>query len=69
MPARIYHPKLDGLRALAILAVKFEHFVKNKTIGGFGTNLLFCLSGYLITDIILCYRERLSVRQAALEFY
>jgi peptidoglycan/LPS O-acetylase OafA/YrhL len=69
MPVRVYHPKLDGLRALAILAVIFEHFVKNESIGGLGTSLFFCLSGYLITDIILGYRERMSVKQAALQFY
>jgi peptidoglycan/LPS O-acetylase OafA/YrhL len=69
MSARLYHPKFDGLRALAILAVIFEHFVKNDSIGGLGTSLFFCLSGYLITDIILKYRETLSLKGAAIRFY
>ncbi|MGU3467274.1 acyltransferase family protein [Methylobacterium sp. C33D] len=69
MAARVYHPKFDGLRALAIIAVMYEHLVKTDTVGGLGTGLFFCLSGFLITDIILDSRERMTLKPAAVQFY
>lgn len=54
-----YRPEIDGLRALAVLAVIFYHGLlplNNFTIlsGGFlGVDIFFVISGYLITSIIL----------------
>lgn len=49
-----YIPGLDGLRALAVLAVIAYHFNFSWATGGFlGVNLFFVLSGYLITSTLL----------------
>jgi peptidoglycan/LPS O-acetylase OafA/YrhL len=48
-----YRPALDGIRAIAILAVCIFHINKNWLSGGFvGVDIFFVLSGYLITSII-----------------
>jgi peptidoglycan/LPS O-acetylase OafA/YrhL len=54
--ARRRFAALDGLRALAILAVVWHH-----TLGGpgrFGANLFFLLSGFLVTTILVRERAR-----------
>jgi peptidoglycan/LPS O-acetylase OafA/YrhL len=49
-----YAPSLDGLRAVAILAVLGFHVMPHKLRGGFtGVDVFFVLSGYLITSVIL----------------
>jgi peptidoglycan/LPS O-acetylase OafA/YrhL len=49
-----YAPSLDGLRAVAILAVLGFHTMPRVLKGGFtGVDVFFVLSGYLITSVIL----------------
>ena len=47
-------PGLDGLRAIAVLAVIAYHLRFQWAEGGLlGVGVFFTLSGYLITDILL----------------
>lgn len=49
-----YIPGLDGLRAIAVLAVIAYHVSFDWTPGGLlGVTMFFVLSGYLITDLLL----------------
>ena len=49
-----YSPPLDGIRAVAILAVLLFHISPAALSGGFtGVDVFFVLSGFLITSIIL----------------
>jgi peptidoglycan/LPS O-acetylase OafA/YrhL len=49
-----YMPGLDGLRAIAVLAVIAYHLNFGWASGGLlGVGIFFTLSGYLITDILL----------------
>ena len=49
-----YMPGLDGLRAIAVLAVIAYHLGLGWAPGGLlGVGVFFTLSGYLITDILL----------------
>jgi peptidoglycan/LPS O-acetylase OafA/YrhL len=62
-----HYPALDGLRGIAILAVFFSHFGGGHSIanplvhawsviadaGWMGVDLFFCLSGFLITGILV----------------
>ncbi|QPB42069.1 acyltransferase family protein [Rodentibacter haemolyticus] len=63
-----YRPDIDGLRALAVLAVIIFHLNENWLPGGFlGVDIFFVISGYLITQIITqeMYHNQFSFR----EFY
>lgn len=57
-------PQLDGLRAVAVLSVMVAHFAFPWWIkglfrwGGFGVQLFFVLSGFLITGILLRCRQK-----------
>ena len=49
-----YRSEIDGLRALAVLPVVFYHAGFELFSGGYvGVDVLFVISGYLITSIIL----------------
>ena len=63
-----YRPDIDGLRAVAIIAVIMFHFFPARMQGGFiGVDIFFVISGFLISTIIFSSleRERFSLR----EFY
>ncbi len=50
----VYRPEVDGLRAVAVLAVLFFHAGIPGFRGGFvGVDVFFVISGYLITRLIL----------------
>ena len=63
-----YRADIDGLRALAVLAVILFHTFPNELPGGFvGVDIFFVISGYLITQIIL--EELVSGNFTAASFY
>ena len=63
-----YRPEIDGLRALAVLAVMFFHAGFAFCPGGFtGVDVFFVISGYLITSLILVEMQRGSF--SLLAFY
>lgn len=70
-----YFPRLDGLRALAVSGVLIHHFlyklpgVAALLPGNIGVRLFFVLSGFLITRILLDYRDRMTTSEAAATFY
>src|ERR1700761_4075492 len=70
-PARAelhYRPDVDGLRAVAILAVVFYHYGFWQTPGGFvGVDIFFVISGFLITGLI--HREMVEERFTIRQFY
>ncbi len=48
-----YRPDVDGLRAIAVLAVVFYHVAESRVPGGYtGVDIFFTISGYLITALI-----------------
>ena len=54
-----YMPGLDGLRAIAVLAVIAFHLEFGWAAGGLlGVGVFFTLSGYLITDLLLAQLSR-----------
>ena len=65
-----YRPELDGIRALAILAVIAQHInIPNTVLAGMvGVNLFFVLSGYLITGILVA-EQRATGRLNLRNFY
>ena len=60
MSAR-YRPEIDGLRAIAILAVVAYHVGVPGARGGFvGVDVFFVISGFLITSLLLEEHRRLG---------
>ena len=54
-----HHPGLDGVRAVAVLAVLVFHAEREWLPGGFlGVSLFFTLSGYLIVNLLVSELER-----------
>ena len=69
----IYRPEIDGLRAIAVVAVIFYHaqitiFGYQLFKGGFiGVDIFFVISGYLITSIIL--KELVSTGSFSFKYF
>lgn len=64
-----YRPDLDGLRAIAVLAVMASHTRVSYTYGGWmGVDVFFVLSGFLITTLLVAERERVG-RVSLRRFY
>jgi peptidoglycan/LPS O-acetylase OafA/YrhL len=64
-----YRPDIDGLRAIAVVAVVAYHTGVPGFVGGFtGVDAFFVVSGYLITGLLLIDIERFG-RIRFLEFY
>lgn len=54
-----YITGLDGLRALALIAVVAYHLDISGIPGGFlGVDIFFVLSGFLVTDLLITHRKR-----------
>jgi peptidoglycan/LPS O-acetylase OafA/YrhL len=63
-----YRPDVDGLRAVAVLAVVLYHYGFWQVPGGFvGVDIFFVISGFLITGII--HREMVDGRFTLRHFY
>src|SRR5271165_6400435 len=63
-----YRADIDGLRAVAVLAVLAYHIGVSAVSGGFvGVDIFFVISGYLISAIIL--REVRSGKFSIARFY
>lgn len=63
-----YRPEIDGLRAIAVLAVIFYHAGFHGFSGGYvGVDIFFVISGFLITSIIM--RDLTTGRFSFAHFY
>ncbi len=55
----VYEPSLDGLRAIAVMAVLLYHLGATGLYGGFiGVDVFYVISGFLITRILLSQFEQ-----------
>ena len=67
-----YRPQLDGLRAVAVIAVAWSHWERPYQFGipfGAGVHLFYVLSGFLITGILLRVREQHERGHGLAAFY
>lgn len=63
-----YRPEIDGLRAISVMLVIFNHLGWSVFSGGFiGVDVFFVISGYLITSIV--YKEILAGEFSFTGFY
>ena len=64
-----YFPAIDGLRAVAVLAVVIFHLMPAALPGGFaGVDIFFVISGYVVTASLVGRRSQ-SLLQFVLGFY
>ena len=65
----LYRYEIDGLRAVAVLAVIIQHFNKNLLPSGFlGVDIFFVISGYVITSS-LANKNFKSFEELIQDFY
>ena len=60
-PARkktVFRPDVQGLRAVAVLAVVTDHLLRWPSGGFVGVDVFFVISGYLITSLLLREHDR-----------
>ncbi|MEA5441220.1 acyltransferase family protein [Cyanobium gracile] len=56
--SRAYRPEIDGLRAVAVIAVLINHLDPRWLPGGFlGVDIFFVISGYVVTSSLLARRD------------
>ncbi|MDR1887940.1 MAG: acyltransferase [Zoogloeaceae bacterium] len=68
MPEHRYRSDIDGLRAVAVLAVVINHLSSSILPGGFlGVDIFFVISGYLISSIL--FRELANGSFSFARFY
>ena len=64
-----YRPEIDGLRALAVIAVIINHFEHNLLPSGYlGVDIFFVISGYVITTSIASPKQT-TLYDFLLDFY
>ena len=64
-----YRPEIDGLRAIAIVAVIINHFNSSILPGGFlGVDIFFVISGYVITKSLQRNNQK-NLKQLLTHFY
>ena len=64
-----YRPEIDGLRAVAVIAVIANHFNKEFIPSGYlGVDIFFVISGYVITSSLTKYHNS-SFSDFLLRFY
>ena len=68
MSKETYRPDIDGLRAVAVLAVVVYHAFPSALPGGFsGVDIFFVISGYLISGIL--FKSLAQEKFSFSEFY
>jgi len=64
-----YRPEIDGLRALAVIAVIINHTNANRLPSGYlGVDIFFVISGFVVTSSLANHRQE-SARDFFLGFY
>ena len=65
-----YRPEIDGLRALAVIAVIVNHFNKDFLPSGYlGVDIFFVISGYVITASLSSKKRKKSFINFIYDFY